>query len=58
MQHSYDLKDDCFKFTSNWPAKQPVKNTICFPTVEYSTGDLFLCVHFILARFAPVVLST
>lgn len=58
MQHSYDLKDDCFKFTSNWPAKQPVKNTICFPAVEYSTGDLFLCVHFILARFAPVVLST
>lgn len=58
MLHNYNLKDDCFKFTSNWPAKQPVKNTICFPTVEYSTVDLFFCVHFILARFAPVVLST
>lgn len=44
MLHNYNLKDDCYKFTSNWPAKQPVKNTICFPTVEYSTVDLFfLC---------------
>lgn len=45
MLHNYNLKDDCFKFTSNWPAKQPVKNTICFPTVEYSTVDLFFFVR-------------